>query len=102
MAALILKMSVSLDGFVAPKDGSSGWIAAGRSRDALHWNVETASNAGAHLMGATTYAAIAGHWPNNDGPFAKPTNFLSPLSITPVSTTAFSGGVVADVFTPFA
>lgn len=54
MASLVLKMSVSLDGYVAPIDGSTGWIAAGGSDDALSWTVETVSNAGAHLMGATT------------------------------------------------
>jgi hypothetical protein len=48
LAALVLKMSVSLDGFVAPVDGSTGWIAAGGSDDALSWTVETVSNACAH------------------------------------------------------
>ena len=33
MASLVLKMSVSLDGYVAPLDGSSDWVAAGRSDD---------------------------------------------------------------------
>jgi hypothetical protein len=33
MTSLILKMSVSLDGYVASADGSSGWEAAGRSPD---------------------------------------------------------------------
>jgi riboflavin biosynthesis pyrimidine reductase len=34
MSALVLKMSVSLDGYVAPADGSTGWIAGGGSDDA--------------------------------------------------------------------
>ena len=59
MASLVLKMSVSLDGYVAPTDGSTGWSAAGRSDDGLSWSLETVSNAGAHLMGATTYAGWA-------------------------------------------
>ena len=74
MAALVLKMSVSLDGYVAPPDGSGSWIAAGGSDDALTWTVDTISNADAHLMGATTYAAMAAHWPNDSSPFAKPMN----------------------------
>jgi dihydrofolate reductase len=74
MASLILKMSVSLDGYVAPADGSGAWIAAGGSDDAVRWNVETVSNAGAHLMGAATYAAMAAHWPTDSSPFAKPMN----------------------------
>ena len=39
MAELVLKMSVSLDGYVAPSDGSTDWVAAGRSADALSWTV---------------------------------------------------------------
>ena len=176
MASLVLKMSVSLDGYVAPIDGSTDWIAAGGSDDALSWTAETVSNAGAHLIGAATYAAWADYWPNACGPFAKPMNeipkvvfshslasadwgqttiatgdlaeavtrlkqersegyllaqggarfarslvatglideyrlvvhpvvlgageriFLAPLTIEPMSTTAFSGGAVAHVF----
>src|ERR1700735_387686 len=71
MAALVLKMSVSLDGYVAPLDGSTDWIAAGGSRDGLSWTKETVSNADAHLVGAATYAGWAGYWPGASGPFAK-------------------------------
>jgi len=35
MASLVLKMSVSLDGYVAPPDGSAGWIAAGDLTEAV-------------------------------------------------------------------
>ena len=74
MASLVLKMSVSLDGYAAPIDGSTDWIAAGRSDDALGWTVETVSSAAAHLVGATTYAAWATYWPSASGPFAKAMN----------------------------
>jgi dihydrofolate reductase len=74
MASLVLKMSVSLDGYVAPPDGSTDWVAAGRSPDGASWTLETVSNAGVHLMGATTYAGWAGFWPSAPGPFAKPMN----------------------------
>jgi hypothetical protein len=43
MASLVLKMSVSLDGYVAPIDGSTDWIAAGASEDRLSWTVEPIS-----------------------------------------------------------
>ena len=177
MASLVLKMSVSLDGYIAPIDGSTDWITAGGSDDARNWTVETVSNAGAHLIGAATYAGWAGYWPGASGPFAKAMNeipkvvfsnslasadwgettiaagdlaeavtrlkrersggyllahggarfarslvetglideyrlmihpvvlgagerlFLAPLAIEPISTTAFSGGGVAHVFT---
>jgi dihydrofolate reductase len=74
MSSLVLKMSISLDGFVAPADGSTDWEAAGRSPDGASWVLETVSNASAHLVGATTYARWAGSWPGASGPFAKPMN----------------------------
>ena len=74
MASLVLKMSVSLDGYVAPLDGSTDWVAAGRSDDGARWTVETVSDASAHLMGAATYAGWAAFWPGASGPFAKPMN----------------------------
>jgi len=70
MASLVLKMSVSLDGYVAPPDGSSEWAAAGRSEDGGAWTLETVSNACMHLIGAATYAGWARFWPTAAGPFA--------------------------------
>ena len=60
MATLVLKMSVSLDGYVAPPDGSADWAAAGRSPDGASWTLETVSNASLHLMGAATYVEVGG------------------------------------------
>jgi dihydrofolate reductase len=74
MAPLVLKMSVSLDGYVAPADGSAGWEAAGRSPDSTSWVLETVTNAGVHLVGGATYLRWAGFWPGATGPFAKPMN----------------------------
>jgi dihydrofolate reductase len=74
MSSLILKMSVSLDGYVAAADGSTDWAAAGRSEDGARWTLETVSNAAAHLIGAATYAEWSEFWPANDGPFAQPMN----------------------------
>jgi dihydrofolate reductase len=105
MAALVLKMSVSLDGFVAPIDGSPGWIAAGGSDDALGWTVETVSNAGTHLMGATTYAAMAAHWPSASGPFATPMNeipkvvFSDSLASADWGETMIAAGDLAEAIT---
>ena len=74
MASLVLKMSVSLDGYVASADGSNDWITAGRSEDSTSWVLETVGNAGAHLIGATTYAEWAAFWPGASGAFAKAMN----------------------------
>ena len=88
MASLVLKMSVSLDGYAAPPDGSTEWVAAGRSADGAGWMVDTLSNAGAHLVGATTYAAWAGFWPSAGGPFAKPMNEIPKVVFSDSLTSA--------------
>jgi riboflavin biosynthesis pyrimidine reductase len=78
MASLVLKMSVSLDGYVAPVDGSTDWIAAGRSDDGL-----------ADEYRLVIHPVVLG---------AGERIFRAPLTIEPVSTTVFSGGAVAHVF----
>ncbi|MGH3178841.1 MAG: dihydrofolate reductase family protein [Streptosporangiaceae bacterium] len=88
MASPVLKMSVSLDGYTAPADGSGKWIAAGGSDDAVRWGVETVSNAGAHLMGAATYAGMAAHWPGDSSPFAKPMNEIPKVVFSDTLTSA--------------
>jgi dihydrofolate reductase len=98
-------MSVSLDGYVAPPDGSSDWVAAGRSADGAAWTVETLSNAGAHLVGAATYTAWAGFWPGASGPFAKPMNeipkvvFSNSLTSADWPETTIAAGDLAEAVT---
>ena len=91
MAALVLKMSISLDGYVAPVDGSTDWVAAGRSDDGRDWTVETLSNAGAHLIGATTYAGWATYWPGASGPLATPMNEIPKIVFSNSLTSAAWG-----------
>jgi dihydrofolate reductase len=105
MASLVLKMSASLDGYVAPIDGSTDWAAAGRSADGLSWTVETVSNACAHLIGAATYAGWAGLWPSASGPLAKPMNeipkvvFSNSLTSADWGETTIAGGDLAEAVT---
>jgi dihydrofolate reductase len=74
MASLVLKMSVSLDGYVASSGGATDWAAAGRSDDGASWTLDTVSNATAHLVGAATYTMWSTFWPSASGPFATPMN----------------------------
>ena len=105
MASLVLKMSVSLDGYVAPIDGSTDWVAAGRSDDALSWTIDTVRNAGAHLMGATTYAGWAAYWPGASGPFAQSMNeipkvvFSNSLLSADWGETTIAAGDLAEAVT---
>jgi hypothetical protein len=92
MSSLVLKMSVSLDGYVAPIDGSTDWVAAGRSDDGASWTLETLSSAGAYLIGAATYAGWAGYWPGASGPFAQPMNEIPKV--------VFSNSLASSLRTP--
>ena len=98
-------MSFSLDGYVAPIDGSTDWIAAGGSDDGSSWTVETVSNAAAHLIGAATYAECATHWPGASGPFAKPINeipkvvFSNSLTTADWGETEIAAGDLAEAIT---
>ncbi len=105
MASLVLKMSVSLDGYVASLDGSTDWAVAGRSDDGARWTLETVSNAGTHLIGAATYAGWAGYWPGAPGPFAKPMNeipkvvFSNSLASADWGETEIAAGDLAEAVT---
>lgn len=105
MASLVLKMSVSLDGYIAPLDGSTDWAAAGRSADGASWTAETLSNAGAHFIGAATYAGWATYWPGASGPIAKAMNeipkvvFSNSLTSADWGETAIASGDLAEAVT---
>ncbi len=74
MRRLILKMSVSIDGFVAGPNGEIDWIFRSNDAGATAWTIETLWQAGAHLMGSRTYQDMAAYWPTSTEPFAAPMN----------------------------
>lgn len=65
MKKLILKMSVTLDGFVGGPKGELDWVFRTESNDALKWEVDTVWNASRHLMGSRTYHDMAAWWPTS-------------------------------------
>jgi len=74
MRSLILKMHISVDGFVAGADGAIDWIFKTTDPEGRAWTVETISNAGAHLMGSRTFRDMAAYWPKASDAFAAPMN----------------------------
>jgi dihydrofolate reductase len=71
---LILKMSISLDGFVCGPNGELDWIFSSTGKDSTSWTVDKVWQAGAHLMGHKTFNDMAAHWPSSTGVFAAPMN----------------------------
>ncbi len=73
MRKLVLKMSISVDGFVAGPNGEIDWIFR-TVGDSTEWVVDICREAGAHMMGSRTYYDMAAFWPYSDTPFAPPMN----------------------------
>ncbi len=73
---LVLKMSVSLDGFVGGPNGEVDWIfrTSRTMGDSTEWVVDTLRNAGVHIMGSRTYYDMAAFWPYSDSPLAPAMN----------------------------
>ncbi|GAB3464911.1 dihydrofolate reductase family protein [Massilia terrae] len=74
MRKLVLKMSVSLDGFVCGPNNEIDWIFRTSSDDSRAWVVNILREADAHLMGSRTYADMAAFWPFSDTPFTAAMN----------------------------
>ena len=71
---LVLKMSVSLDGFVGGPNGEIDWIFRTKGEDSTKWIFNTLREAGAHMMGSRTYVDMAAFWPFSDTLLAPPMN----------------------------
>jgi dihydrofolate reductase len=74
MRKLILKMSISVDGFVGGPNGEIEWIFATFDSGATRWTVDLISHADVHIMGSRTFYDMSAHWPTSTEPFAAPMN----------------------------
>jgi dihydrofolate reductase len=73
MRELILKMSMSLDGFVSDLEAKNTWM-YGSDQEAVAFGVETTWNASLHIMGSRSFAVMAPFYPTSTIPFAPPMN----------------------------
>ncbi|NLR98661.1 dihydrofolate reductase family protein [Rhizobium sp. P38BS-XIX] len=73
MRDLILKMSMSVDGFVSDLEGTNRWM-FGADPEAKAWSVETIWSAGLHIMGSRSFRTMAAWWPTSTDIFAAPMN----------------------------
>ncbi|MDN5286835.1 MAG: bifunctional deaminase-reductase-like protein [Mucilaginibacter sp.] len=74
MRKLIVKMSVSVDGFVGGPNGEIDWLLKSMDDTAASWIVDTLWQAGVHIMGSRTFYDMVSYWPYSDEPFAAPMN----------------------------
>ncbi len=74
MRKLILKMSMSLDGFVGGPQGELDWLFRSMDAATTAWTVDTIGQMGVHIMGSRTFRDMAAYWPTSTEPFAPPMN----------------------------
>jgi len=82
MRKLILKVSMSVDGFMAGPNGEMSWIAKSRSEEGAAWLVDTLWQAGLHVMGSRTFYTMASHWPFSQDALAAPMNAIPKMVFT--------------------
>jgi RibD C-terminal domain len=70
---LILKMAISIDGFVSDLEGQNRWM-FGADQEARAWGVETIWNASLHIMGSRSFLAMVAYWQTSTDVFARPMN----------------------------
>jgi dihydrofolate reductase len=76
MRKVIVLMSVSVDGFVAPRKGTPDHRGALEDPVLKRLKLDWVRHAGTHAMGRVTYQEMAGHWPHSSDEYAAPMNDL--------------------------
>lgn len=74
MRKLIMKMSMSADGFVGTGDGSGTWMFKSSTEDSRAWAIQPTLDAGLIIMGRKSFDGWSAYWPTAPGPFAAPMN----------------------------
>jgi dihydrofolate reductase len=82
MRRLILKMSMSIDGFVAGPNGEIDWMVRSRDEGGKAAIAETLWNAGLHAMGSKSYFPWAAYWPTSTDLLAAPMNDIPKVVFT--------------------
>ena len=74
MRKLVLKMSITVDGFICGPNGEMDWFLPYRSPEGIAWLTENLWEADVHIMGSRAYQDMAAYWPYSDDPIAPPLN----------------------------
>ncbi|SEM75903.1 Dihydrofolate reductase [Chitinophaga rupis] len=82
MRKLILKVSMSVDGFMAGPNGEMDWFFKSRSEEGAAWLADTLWQAGLHIMGSRTFYTMASHWPFAKDAVAEPMNAIPKVVFT--------------------
>lgn len=77
MRKVILKMHVSLDGYIRAADGDvMDWVFDSYDDELKQHEIESLWQAGTHIMGRNLYLEMADYWPDSDEEYAEPMNSI--------------------------
>jgi len=76
MRKLIMKMSITVDGFVANPDGKADWIFSSSDETSRAWSLERSYDASLIIMGRKSFESMSPYWPTANGPFATAMNTI--------------------------
>lgn len=74
MRKLVLKMSISADGFVCGPNHEIDWLFRTKDKSVKDWIEQTLWDAGVHIMGSRTFNDMAAYWPTSSDQLAAPMN----------------------------
>ncbi|MCB9077624.1 MAG: dihydrofolate reductase [Anaerolineaceae bacterium] len=75
MRKVVLKIHVSLDGYIRGGDGDvMDWVFRTYDDELKAWEVDLLWQAGTHIIGRNLYEEMAGYWPTSTEEFAPPMN----------------------------
>jgi dihydrofolate reductase len=70
----MMKMSISVDGFVSTANGEIDWIFKTADEASTAWVAGLFQTVGLHIMGSKTFQDMASYWPTSTGVIAAPMN----------------------------
>ena len=75
MRKLIMKMNISVDGFVGGPNGEKNdWVFRSSDETSRDWAAGQIGEAGLIIMGRKSFEMMAPYWPTAPEPFATPMN----------------------------
>jgi dihydrofolate reductase len=92
MRKLMMKMSMTLDGFVGGPHGENDWVFKSSDETSRTWSVEHSWQAGLIIMGRKSFENLAPYWPTSNGPFAALMNEIPKAVFTKSGYTGFRPG----------
>lgn len=82
MRKLVLKMALTVDGFVCGQNDELDWFHRYSDEDGHRWIEKCLKEAGVHIMGRKSFEAMADYWPTSNDSLATPMNEIPKVVFT--------------------